>query len=108
MATLQMSLFTLDTDVTTATAPTTYYIGTCGRCHHTQRTTADRTRVYGALRYVPCKLCVPGENSKGVSIEVHEIKATYHAGTKCDSRCMHATGHDCQCSCNGSNHGKYA
>jgi hypothetical protein len=24
---------------------------------------------------------------------------------KCDARCMGATGHDCECSCGGKNHG---
>lgn len=24
---------------------------------------------------------------------------------KCDARCMNATGHDCECSCGGKNHG---
>lgn len=27
---------------------------------------------------------------------------------KCDARCQHAKGHDCECSCGGENHGKGA
>jgi len=25
---------------------------------------------------------------------------------KCDARCVNATGHDCECSCGGENHGR--
>jgi hypothetical protein len=28
------------------------------------------------------------------------------AAVKCDGRCTHATGHDCECSCGGKNHGQ--
>lgn len=27
---------------------------------------------------------------------------------KCDARCLNATGHNCECSCGGKNHGKAA
>src|SRR5689334_6771820 len=27
---------------------------------------------------------------------------------KCDARCLAATGHNCECSCGGKNHGKHA
>ncbi len=36
----------------------------------------------------------------------HEpIRGHYNAAIKCDGRCMGATGHNCECSCGGANHG---
>lgn len=34
-----------------------------------------------------------------------EIIGTFKPGIKCDARCQGAIGHDCECSCNGRNHG---
>jgi hypothetical protein len=34
-----------------------------------------------------------------------EITGTFKSGVKCDARCQGAIGHDCECSCNGRNHG---
>lgn len=34
------------------------------------------------------------------------IQGRYNAEIKCDGRCMGATGHNCECSCGGANHGK--
>lgn len=33
------------------------------------------------------------------------IKGHYNPAIKCDGRCMGATGHNCECSCGGANHG---
>lgn len=34
-----------------------------------------------------------------------ELKVTVSRSTRCDSRCTHATGLVCHCSCGGKNHG---
>lgn len=34
-----------------------------------------------------------------------QIEGRYAADIKCDGRCMSATGHSCDCSCGGVNHG---
>jgi hypothetical protein len=33
------------------------------------------------------------------------VKGTYNEDVACDPRCMNARGPNCECSCNGSNHG---
>lgn len=37
-----------------------------------------------------------------------QIEGHYREDKKCDGRCIHATGHDCECSCGGKNHGMAA
>lgn len=37
--------------------------------------------------------------------EHRRIEGFYVADKKCDGRCMGATGHSCECSCGGANHG---
>jgi len=44
--------------------------------------------------------CPQGHEMKGMIIEAHK-----HETVKCDSRCTHAKGHTCDCSCGGENHG---
>lgn len=34
-----------------------------------------------------------------------QIEGHYVADKACDGRCMGATGHNCECSCGGKNHG---
>lgn len=34
-----------------------------------------------------------------------QVEGHYNAAIKCDGRCMGATGHKCDCSCGGKNHG---
>lgn len=34
-----------------------------------------------------------------------ELKVTVNRSTRCDSRCTHAVGLVCNCSCGGKNHG---
>lgn len=34
-----------------------------------------------------------------------QIQGYFVADKKCDGRCMGATGHNCECSCGGANHG---
>ncbi len=33
------------------------------------------------------------------------LNGTFNPGKKCDSRCMGARGHNCECQCGGANHG---
>ena len=109
MATMQLALFGLSLDEQRPfDAPETFYLGRCPRCHRHHRATADHTKLYGAARYVPCTRCNTSSNATPVLVPVLPIKATYHAGTPCDSRCLSATGHHCECSCNGRNHGRMA
>jgi hypothetical protein len=35
----------------------------------------------------------------------YAVKGTYDADITCGSRCIAATGHDCECQCGGQNHG---
>lgn len=37
--------------------------------------------------------------------EHRQIDGRFNADVKCDGRCMGATGHNCECSCGGANHG---
>jgi len=37
--------------------------------------------------------------------EHRQIDGRYVADKKCDGRCLSATGHTCECSCGGKNHG---
>ena len=36
------------------------------------------------------------------------VLGKHRADKKCDGRCLSATGHDCECSCGGKNHGASA
>lgn len=36
---------------------------------------------------------------------VAQVRGTYHADVRCNGRCTHAKGGDCQCECGGRNHG---
>lgn len=40
-----------------------------------------------------------------IYFEHRRIEGRYVASIKCDGRCMGATGHICDCSCGGLNHG---
>jgi hypothetical protein len=90
MATLQLDFFR-ETDAAPATPQ--YYIGTCTRCHTTQRREQ--------AGYARCK-----KSTCSATVTMHPIKAQYHAGTRCDARCMSAQGPECLCSCAGRNHGR--
>ena len=37
-----------------------------------------------------------------------QITGHFNAEVKCDGRCTSATGHNCECSCGGKNHGMSA
>lgn len=34
------------------------------------------------------------------------VKGISNPAVRCDARCTHARGHNCECSCGGENHGK--
>lgn len=40
-----------------------------------------------------------------VYFEHRQLEGRIVADKKCDGRCMGATGHNCECSCGGANHG---
>jgi len=37
--------------------------------------------------------------------ELLRVRGTYNPRVPCNARCTGAHGHDCECSCNGANHG---
>lgn len=41
----------------------------------------------------------------GKALRFVDVKGTYRADKKCDARCLNSTGHVCECSCGGKNHG---
>lgn len=41
----------------------------------------------------------------GFYFQHRQIEGHYVADKPCDGRCMGATGHQCECSCGGKNHG---
>ena len=41
----------------------------------------------------------------GKHVWMRDVKGTYRAEKKCDARCLNSTGHVCECSCGGKNHG---
>ena len=49
------------------------------------------------------------DNDRRDSAVYPVTRTIYYSATpslhKCDGRCRNATGHDCECSCGGSNHG---
>lgn len=47
---------------------------------------------------VPCRSC-------GKNRIAEQVLGKVRADKKCDGRCTHATGHTCECSCGGKNHG---
>lgn len=40
----------------------------------------------------------------GTTVKVNQVFGS-ESGKACDARCTGATGHDCECSCGGENHG---
>jgi hypothetical protein len=54
--------------------------------------------------------CVNGElhlNCRNCTsqIRAHRVRGVFRADKKCDTRCLGAKGHSCECSCGGKNHG---
>lgn len=44
-------------------------------------------------------------NVLSCTYQVKQVRGTFKAEVKCDGRCTHAKGSDCECSCGGKNHG---
>ena len=44
----------------------------------------------------------------GARVFLYVVRGKYRAAKKCTARCTAATGHDCECSCAGKNHGAHA
>lgn len=67
----------------------------------------DQDLVVGQLRYqantgslvMPCFKC-------GKMKKARQIRGKYNRNKACNAKCLSATGHDCECSCAGRNHGK--
>jgi len=95
-----------------------FWIGKCRACktatrgtsygysfHYAKDDPKRRGDVYtGPTSYVlndfalDCRKC-------GRAIHANEIRGRYNPNKKCTARCLAATGHDCECSCAGKNHG---
>lgn len=105
---------------------TATFIYTCKKC---KRATAKRisfpmrklTRPdqFGGQRTVGMRILVQGANGSyeqawapgrdceacGRHMIAEQVTGSYRAEVKCDARCTNATGHHCECSCGGRNHG---
>jgi hypothetical protein len=93
----------------------TRYIGKCKRCKigtstltsKVGRADADmgalfydeagESGTFGALA-IRCRGC-------GRAIAAAPVRGTYAPDKKCNAKCLASTGHDCECSCGGKNHG---
>jgi hypothetical protein len=51
------------------------------------------------LRTLTCAACGSDD------VRLKGVKGTFNADVACDPRCMNARGPNCECSCNGANHG---
>lgn len=49
---------------------------------------------------VECPSCGAGH-----CLEGRRVRGQHNASVPCDARCTGATGHQCECSCGGKNHG---
>lgn len=72
-----------------------------GHLHSAYRT--DDGREFSAYTGDPAKLIY--RCACGLLKTALPVVGRYRAETKCDGRCTAATGHDCECSCGGKNHG---
>ena len=67
-------------------------IGTVGR-PQVDRRLADGTREQAVT-------CACGRH-----LFFQDVKGTFNADRECNEKCMGSTGHVCECSCGGKNHG---
>lgn len=49
---------------------------------------------------------IPHTCACGQAVTLFPVAGTLVPDHKCDARCEHATGHQCECACGGKNHGK--
>lgn len=56
-------------------------------------------------RFPLCSEAAERYQMSALYFEHRRIEGHYVAEIKCDGRCMGATGHCCECSCGGANHG---
>jgi hypothetical protein len=80
-------------------AATTRLFARCPYCHRTVTVNVPAGEVNAAM-YAGLR-CRCGRTTRTIA----RIKASHHAGVRCDARCRNATGPDCECSCAGANHG---
>lgn len=53
---------------------------------------------WDAAAWMHCEPC-------GTWHQLRKVEGKFKADKGCDGRCMSATGHNCECSCGGMNHG---
>lgn len=86
-----------------------FYMATCRRCKSVQRIEGSKRRImrrdlFGNEVVARIDERAPEVECCGQRPEFNRILGT--RGThECDARCVHATGHVCECSCGGKNHG---
>ena len=87
------------TTLKTRRTPATYTGRAIGRCRLCSATYAYP---YATTNDIPYRMACPCCGKAFIVLE--GIYGRESAG-RCDSRCTGATGHNCECSCGGSNHG---
>jgi hypothetical protein len=111
-------------------SPPTHYIGKCRTCKHITRVTITQLKLLqqgATLKFIyryeipkgcsqgksqglpyftmACPTCNPGGHLGGIGFTLRKIDGYLSENKKCDRRCTEATGHVCECSCAGENHG---
>lgn len=69
------------------------------KVRHSKRLAGGQWQDTSYFRF-PAKSCTCGELLYGKAID-----GSFNAAHPCDPRCTGATGHSCECSCGGANHG---
>jgi len=79
--------------MTTATSTATFNFLQCRRC--------KVSRAFPADRNWDCQNC-------GRMMIWKKVTGTQRDEVKCGGKCLVATGSDCECSCGGEHHGRFA
>lgn len=107
------------TSETTVTRRTVRQIARCKKCKTTKSrlvtkttTTTTRWTAIGMRTHRTTATSIEGEQRVHTAISCACDKLVpywdvdgHHNDTPCDARCTSATGHKCECSCGGKNHG---
>ena len=77
------------------------FLGKCPSCKTTVRhtVTADQALPVAWEHFGLIASCVCGATARVMPV------CGSHSAKKCDGRCLNAKRADCECSCNGANHG---
>ena len=93
-----MLLYVVDSPAALS-SKTTGYLAYCPRCK-------DRKRFDVAWpSCIVCNCTVAKWRQPTNAIRVSAVRGTFNPDHKCDGWCLNATGHNCECSCGGKNHG---